>query len=184
MYIVADIGGTKTRVAASRDLESCDEPTIFETPKEYENGIKSLKEVAELLTGGEKIQGVCIGVPGVVSEDYGALLTAPNLQGWMNKPLAQDLGKLFDAKVHLENDTALCGLGEAMKGAGVGAHVLIYMTVSTGVGGVRIVNGVIDSPSHSAEIGYQYINIGDHLQRFSNLISGRAIEERFGKKPY
>jgi len=184
MFIVADVGGTKTRIAGSTDLESFSEPLIFETPKNYGDGVKKIVESAARIASGERVEKVCMGIPGVISDDYGSIVTAPNLKEWMHQRVANDLEKALGAKVHLENDTALCGLGEATKGAGVGARTLIYITVSTGVGGVRIVDGHINSPLHSAEIGYQYINIGDHLQRFSSLISGRAIEERFGKKPY
>ncbi|HEY4527386.1 MAG TPA: ROK family protein [Candidatus Paceibacterota bacterium] len=183
MHILVDIGGTKTRVAASRDLESFDKPQIFSTQTKYAAGLRTIVESAKKLAKGEMIERVSVGAPGVITPDHQSLLTSPNLPDWKGKAISGDIESAIGAKVHMENDTALVSLGEALYGAGVGATTVMYLTVSTGVGSVRIVNGKIDAPSRSAEIGHMYFNTGEELQEFKNLVSGKSIHQRFGMMP-
>jgi fructokinase len=92
--------------------------------------------------------------------------------------------------IYLENDAAVAGLGEAVFGAGKGLEIVAYHTVSTGVGGVKIENGEIDHASAGFEPGHQILDIdrtvlGDDIEpTLENLVSGTAIELRFGVKPY
>lgn len=183
MYILVDIGGTKMRVATTVDLERFERPQIFHTPGKYHQGIQTLIDAINTASEGATITRIMVGMPGVVAEDHRSLITNGNIPDWKEKPVAADLEKAFGGRVHIENDTALCGLGEAVSGAGKGARVVMYLTVSTGAGGVRIVDGVIDLPDRSAEIGYQYLTIEEPLQRFADLVSGRSISKRFGMAP-
>jgi len=112
------------------------------------------------------------------------------LKAYEEQPLAQMLKKKFSAEVYLENDTAMVGLGEAIFGAGKGYDIVAYHTVSTGVGGVRIVNGEIDAFATGFEPGHQILDV-DHTilgnskeATLENLVSGSALEERAGMKPY
>ena len=183
MHILVDIGGTKTRVAASRDLESFDKPQIFSTQTKYEAGIVTIVESAKKLAKGEVIERISVGAPGVITPNHQSLLTSPNLPDWKGKAIGGDIESAVGAKVHVENDTALVGLGEALYGAGVGATTVMYLTVSTGVGSVRIVDGKIDAPYRSAEIGHMYFNSSGELQKFMSLVSGKTIQQRFGMAP-
>jgi predicted NBD/HSP70 family sugar kinase len=83
----------------------------------------------------------------------------------------------------LENDAALCGLGENKYGAGKGSSIMAYLTVSTGVNGVRIVDGKIDRSTEGFEIGGQYLSHGDTLETFEELVSGSAIHKKYGMHP-
>ena len=90
----------------------------------------------------------------------------------------------------LENDAAIAGLGEAVFGAGKGLEIIAYHTVSTGVGGAKIENGDIDHVSAGFEPGHQILDIDrtilgeDIVPTLENLVSGTAVELRFGTKPY
>lgn len=167
MYVVVDIGGTKTRVAASGDLVSIDEPVIIDTPQSYAEGVARIAGVARAVSGGT-IERIAAGIPG-----------GRNLADWRGKPLAADLETALNAPIALENDAALVGLGEAVFGAGKGADIVVYLTVSTGVNGVRIVRGRIDESHQGFEIGGQYLSTGEEPQTLESLVSGRAISERF-----
>jgi len=127
------------------------------------------------------------------------LFTVPNLQGWNYKPLKKELEKGTGAPLFIENDTAIVGLGEATAGAGKGCSIVVYITISTGVGGARIVDGKIDKSAFGFEIGHQIIDAGGGFEKESERgalgarkgymdlekhISGKAVEKRFGKKPY
>ena len=59
---------------------------------------------------------------------------------------------------YLANDSDLDGLGEATVGAGKGFNIVAYITVSTGIGGVRIVGGKIDVSTYGFEPGHQIID--------------------------
>jgi predicted NBD/HSP70 family sugar kinase len=86
------------------------------------------------------------------------------------------------APVYFENDTALVGLGEAHYGSGQGSEIFVYVTVSTGVNGVRVVHGRIDASTQGFEIGGQYLNLGNTTS-WEEIISGTAIQKRFGVPP-
>lgn len=181
MYIVADIGGTKMRIARSRDRSAFDEPVILDTPSEYEAGLALLSDTARAVTKGEKIEALVAGVPGALSDDKRKLIGARHLPLWKGRELAGDLERMLSAKVLLENDTAQVGLGEAIYGAGKGASVVVYITVSTGVNGVRIVDGVIDRGR--SEMGGQYLQVDDSPRSLEDMISGSAISEKYGVHP-
>lgn len=181
MYIVADIGGTKMRIAGSRDLRSIGEPVILDTPREYEAGIALLCDSAKQIASDGAIEAFAAGVPGALSEDKRTLIGARHLPLWKGRDLAGGLEKAFSAPTYLENDTAQVGLGEAMFGAGAGKSVVLYMTVSTGVNGVRIIDRAIDR-GHS-EVGGQYLNVSDSPRSLEDLISGSAISEKYGVHP-
>lgn len=190
MYLIFDIGGTKMRIATSVDLKKFNEPTIVETPRVYEEGIALFKHTAKELIGGESLKAVAGGIAGPFSQKKESLVASPNLQGWIGKPLLEELESSFNVPVHIVNDSALVGLGEAVVGAGKGYEIVVYMTVSTGVGGARLVNGKIDERFIGFEPGHQIIDADKTLCPdcdgiyLGNYISGKALEKRYGKKPY
>jgi len=190
MYLLFDIGGTKTRIAFSEDGEHVGEEDTFETPKEFEAGITKIAEEAEKLTGGREITAAAGGAAGSLSRTKDRFVNAPNLPGWNHHPLAERLATAFGAPVYLENDSAVVGLGEAHYGAGQGAPIMMYLTISTGVGGARIVGGRIDQSAWGFEPGHQIIDIDRTLctecvsGKADDIISGTATAHRFGVKAY
>ncbi len=189
MNILFDIGGTKTRIVGTERNDSFGEPFVFETPKTYSEGIQNLKEKIKEIAGGESISKIVGGIAGPFNEKKETLVASPNLSDWVGKPLISDLKNEFNADVHIENDSAMVGLGEANYGAGKGFEIVAYITVSTGVGGARIVNGKIDERSVGFEPGHQTVDFdktvipdadGIYL---GDYISGKGIEKRTGKKP-
>ena len=192
MYALFDIGGTNMRIAISRDGETLGEPKIVATPKDFDAGMRTLYELARELSGGEKISAVGGGIAGALSRDRTIFLNGPHLGGWNGKPIKKALENAFAAPVFVENDTAIVGLGEAVAGAGKGHAIVAYVTVSTGVGGARIVDGKIDVSAMGFEPGHQIIDAGGALHETSvggrgidleGYISGTAVSERYGKNP-
>jgi predicted NBD/HSP70 family sugar kinase len=190
MYILFDIGGTKMRLAASRDGESFDEPKIVETPHNFEEGIKTFNVLARELSEGEKLTAISGGLRGTLNEKKNGISYDVILTDWVGKPLGDRLEDLCGAPVYLENDTALVGLGEATAGAAKDADIVVYITVSTGVGGARIVGKKIDRRAFSFEPGKQIIDPDNTLcpdcpgNTLEEYVSGSAVEKRFGKKAY
>jgi len=182
MIILADIGGTKMRITRMRDASSFDDPIIADTPADYDAGIASISETIQSLADGTSVEKIVAGVPGILRSDKRALYDAPHLLKWSGEELADDLERKFSTRVLLENDTALVGLGEATFGAGMGGHIVMYVTISTGVNGVRVSNGVIDDSTSGFEIGRQILSIDTGIT-LEGLVSGTAIEQRFGQHP-
>lgn len=185
MYIIADIGGSKTRISLTEDLKYFANPIVVDTPKNYHEGLRIIEEsVSQILTG-QKIAGIGIGVAGTLSEENDRLVAAPHLEDWENNLLEKDLNRIFETKhTYLENDTALVGLGESIYGAGKDAKILVYVTVSTGVGGVKIENKRIDDSTFGFEPGHQIISTENNLNAtLEQLVSGSGIKKRFGVEP-
>lgn len=191
MYIVFDIGGTKTRLAFSEDGREFSNPEIFETPKKFEDGVEKISATIKKISGGKKIKTVAGGIAGTLDKKRERLLRAPHLLGWVDRPLKELLEKKLETQVYIENDTAIVGLGEAVVGAGRGFRIVVYITVSTGVNGARIVDGKLDPSTYGFEIGHQIIDADGTLclkcpepKDLENYISGSALEKIYHKKPY
>lgn len=188
-YILFDIGGTKTRVAISEDLKTLGEVISFKTPNHFEKGIDAIVEAVGKLTK-TPLHGVSGGIRGPLNEDKTAIVYDSVLTSWIDKPICKALKKKLKAEVYLENDAALAGLGEAHFGAGMDLDIVAYHTVSTGVGGVKIEYGKIDDNRTGFEPGKQVLDIdktilGEGIEpTLENLVSGFALEERMGVKPY
>ncbi len=197
MYLLFDIGGSNIKIAFAGDAQTFEEPLITATPQDFNAGMQAILKAARELTRGRRVVTACGGVAGVMNQGKNELVRSPHLPLWIGKPLAEELKKILAAPVMLQNDTALVGLGEAHRGAGRGKDIVVYITVSTGVGGVRIVDGRIDRNQYGFEPGHQIIDVSGgacescntdehdfcgrgHLE---NYISGSALKKRFGKEP-
>lgn len=184
MHLIFDIGGTKMRVGIAENFKTILKTVILPTPNSFADGMALFRDISKTLLENEKAEVVCGGTPGSLDKNKTMILNAPNLRGWSKKPLVKELRKIFKVPVYLENDAALAGLGEATFGAGVGKKIVAYLTISTGVGGCRIVNGKIDESSLGFEPGHQIVFLDKKAVTLENMVSGTAIEKKYGKKPY
>lgn len=178
MYILVDIGGTKTRVAITEHREAFLPPTVFNTPQNFDEWFTEFVEVTNSMLQGKKVHGVVAGVPATLDEEKSIIKHAPHLPLWQGTNLKNRIEERFSGQCILQNDTALVGLGEAIFGAGKGYSIVAYITISTGVNGVRITDGKIDKTVSGFEIGHTIID--DH-KTVEYFISGSALEERYGK---
>jgi len=191
MHILFDIGGTKMRIASTMDGRSFDNVHIEKTKADnFDEGMKQFEEMVLEIAKGEKVKGIVGGIAGPLNKEKSMLSNSPNIKGWIGKPLKDMLVSFFDAPVRIENDAELVGLGEALYGAGKGFQNVAYITVSTGVGGGRIVNGKIEEGSSGFEPGHQIIQYGDTKcpgcggdGDLESFISGNALRKRTGKDP-
>ena len=184
MYLLFDIGGTKTRLAVARDNKDIGEVVVVKTSPHFSQCLHVIEKAARELAGKEHISAVCGGIAGPVNKKEGILVNSPNLPGWIKTPLGAQLTRLFSAPVFIENDAALVGLGEAHYGAGKGYDIVAYITISTGVGGVRIVDGYIDRNAMGFEAGHQIIRCDDGKEKtLEALISGARLKKRYDKDP-
>lgn len=183
MYISIDVGSTNIRIAGSKDLETMTEPVVADTPKNYTDGIAYIVEQARAITAGESIDGLAIGLPARLTTDRTSIFKVRYLPDWDGRSIVADIEQALPARVFIENDTMQVGQGEAVFGAGKGAHIIVYMTVSTGVNAVRVVDGLIEPSVYGYETGFQYLSTGENPIDLMDLISGTAISKRFGMPP-
>tara|TARA_B100000508_G_C11456164_1_gene276837 strand:- start:1247 stop:2092 length:846 start_codon:yes stop_codon:yes gene_type:complete len=190
-YVLFDIGGTKTRVAVSEDLQSFSEPAKFATAPTMKAGVKGIVTAVGELTD-KPIRGIAGGIRGALNHDKTEMVhdAGGALTGWEEQPLSKELKKALGGEVYLENDAALVGMGETHFGAGENEQIVVYLTVSTGVGGAKIEHGAVDEYHYGFEPGHQILDV-DHTilgegeePTLENLVSGSALERRFGMKPY
>jgi len=190
MYAYFDIGGTKTRIAVSKDGKAFEEPVKHQTPKDFRAGVEFIAKTIHELSHGEHVVAAGGGVAGPLNREKTMLVRSPNLPDWVGKPLVEELSERLGAPVFIENDSAVVALGEAHYGAGKNDPIMAYITVSTGVGGVRIVDGHIDVNAFGFEPGHQYIDFDQSVcpecawAEAEQYLSGTATEHRFHSKPY
>lgn len=148
-YSVAiDIGGTNTRVALADEELNIIERKQFAT--DSENPDVTLGKIAEVIKSFDcDIVGAGMSCPGPLDLINGKILTTPNLKGqWHNLKVAEELSKLINKPVYLENDANLAGLAEAVVGEGKDYNYVQFFTVSTGLGAGFVINKEIYHGAH------------------------------------
>lgn len=129
---------------------------------------------------------VGVGAPGPMDLEAGVVVAPPNLQGWKRVPLKRLIEDELGLETFLENDANAAALGEHCFGAGRGVQHMIYVTVSTGVGGGMIFDGKLyhGDSGMAGEIGHITILPNGPLCGCGNrgcleaLASGTAIAAR------
>lgn len=88
----------------------------------------------------DDIDGIGIGVPGLVNYKTGVVISLTNIFGWKNVPLSGMMQKRLDFPVYVDNDVNVITLAEWRAGAAKGFNNLLCITLGTGVGGGLILN--------------------------------------------
>lgn len=108
------------------------------------------------------VRAVAVAVPSPVNPNTGMVFNPPNLPGWGEVPLREVLESQLARPVCLGNDANLAAMAEHAFGAGKGTSHLVYLTVSTGIGGGVIEDNrlVLGVTGGAAEIGHMTIDRG------------------------
>lgn len=144
-YIGIDLGGTKIAgiLADAGGAVLAKEKVLTRKEEGREKVIARIFAlVRTLLAAAEEgeVKGIGICSPGPPNPKTGVIIEAPNLQ-WKDVPIITLLEKEFNLPAVLENDANAAAYGEYVYGAAKGRKDIIYLTVSTGIGGGIIVNG-------------------------------------------
>lgn len=130
---------------------------------------------------------VGIGVPGLVRQPEGVILTLPNIPGAEHMNIREQLESRLKLTVSADNDANCFALAEAIRGAGKGHDVVVGITLGTGVGGGIVIDGKLYHGSHgyAAEIGHMLLRPGeppfetnDKRGDVEQFLSGSAMGER------
>ncbi len=183
MNLVLDIGGTTIKFACFKSLKDLRKNfKKIPTPQDYMSFLDFIKNEFQNF----QFKKICIGFAGMIDKEKGKIIKAPNISNYENKSVKQDLEKIFNCKIYLENDAALAGLGESIYGAGKQNKIVAYITLSTGIGGARIVDKKIDKNFFGFEPGHSLFLIDFskvEFEEIEKIISGKAIENIFKTKP-
>ena len=161
-----DIGGTKlaTVVADSTGhiLNKVRKPTLAERGPEYTlqllfDMVRETVELAGLRQAAISAIGVSCGGP--LDTKTGIVYSPPNLPGWDALPLKTQLESEFQIPVTIENDANASALAEYRFGGGRGYNAVLYMTMSTGIGGGIVLDGQVyhGANDSAGEVGHQIL---------------------------
>jgi glucokinase len=140
-----DIGGTKIALA----LAGLDGQLISQTrfPTRVELGPHAIlehtiEEIERMVKETEaRLAAIGVGCGGPLDRERGLILSPPNLRDWDKFPIIKILEDYFKVPALLDNDANAAALGECQYGAGRGLRNIVYITISTGIGGGLIVKG-------------------------------------------
>ncbi len=161
-----DIGGTKlATVVADKDgniLQKVRKPTESEKGPHHAvrlllDMVDEVIDLAELRRG--DISGIGVSCGGPLDTKTGIIYSPPNLPGWDALPLKEMIESEFDIPTVIENDANASALAEARFGGGRGYDYVLYMTMSTGIGGGIVANGEIyhGANDSAGEVGHQIL---------------------------
>lgn len=192
LILAADLGASKILSAV---LDSHGRVLIQEkSPTPYDREPAAvLERICTLLLSllkqvwqeGDQIRGAAAAVPGPLAFPDGVMLNSPNL-GWNGVPIRDIMTKALGRPVIVEKDTNMAALGEYYFGSTPFSPNLIYLTVSTGIGGGLIVDGRLyrGQAGGAGEIGHMVVErngpvCGCGRQGCLEAIAaGRAISRR------
>jgi glucokinase len=148
---------------------------------------RMLASIENLLSGANvprsSLSTIAVAAAGTINSEEGVVTDSPNLPGWRNVPLKEMVERETALETFLINDASAAALGEHHFGVGRGIDNLIYITVSTGIGGGIIIDGklYLGASGSAGEIGHMTIdtngprcNCGS-IGCLEVLASGRAM---------
>ena len=127
-------------------------------------------------TNRPRIEAIGICAPGPLNPVTGIIINPPNLAIWRNYPLAEEMRRLYNVNVKIDNDANAAALAEAKWGAGRGYRNIFYASIGTGIGTGIIFDGHIGIDSNGP-----ICNCGKR-GCVETLAAGPAIGRRGGQK--
>ena len=194
MYRIGiDIGGTQLRAALLDD-----EMNIIDSFKTVNDrklsGAENMDRIIRYIKSvNEPLQGIGIGSPGPLDLKRGVVVNPPNLIGWDNFEIVKYMEGNTGLKTWLDNDANVAGLAEALRGAGVGYESVVFIGISTGLGGAYVYKGELIHGAHSCGAEFynmivnddRYCHKGANPGSLNETASGTAMQrlasERFGR---
>ena len=161
-----DVGGTK--IAAAVVAEGGEIIARGYSPTEAQAGPGAVTDnivatIAQAISGvaPRQLSGIGIAAAGIIDSESGRVVFSPNLPGWREVPLRDIVGERFSLPACLGNDATLAALGEWCFGVKKRVSDLIYITVSTGIGGGIICDGRLYTGvlGVAGEVGHMTIDV-------------------------
>jgi glucokinase len=167
VFIGVDIGGTNLRAARFIGHNPIPDAKIKVATQPAGEAGQMLDRLEHIIRevgppGLNNVAGIGLGIPGPVNPHTGVIINITNIPGWMNLPLQGIVQERLARPVFIGNDANLAALGEWKFGAGRGHRDVLYLTVSTGIGGGVILNNRLLLGAHglATEVGHIMIQPG------------------------
>lgn len=133
----------------------------------------------------EKVLGIGVAMHGVVEVARGISSFAPNL-GLTNIPIKEELEKVFEVDVKVENDARVMALGESWFGNHRDVDSMLAVNLGRGVGAGLVMHGKLfhGAQDIAGEVGHMTIDIHGELCECGNrgclqtLATGTAIAKQ------
>jgi predicted NBD/HSP70 family sugar kinase len=180
MYLGVDVGGSKTLLAAFSDDGKILHELKLKTNSDYPSFLSEVKQALESEFSSYTFMSGGVGAPAEFDMTTGIAKRFGNLS-WKNVPLSKDLGAVTGLEIYYENDACLAGLSEALLIRDRYKRI-VYITLSRGIGGKLIIDGMISRDVRGAEIGFMVLNHDGRLTEWEEFASGDALVKEFGKK--
>ena len=164
-YVVGvDLGGTKIYTALV-DLEGniVKEKVVETLAAEGQEAVSEriLDTIAYVIDGVDKdlIKAIGVGSPGPLDAKNGIIFEPSNLP-FKNYEIVKTIEDRYSLPTYLDNDANVATLAEFMFGAGKGTENMVYVTVSTGIGGGAIINGKLyrGNTANALEVGHMTVS--------------------------
>jgi predicted NBD/HSP70 family sugar kinase len=127
----------------------------------------------------ERIDGVVVGVPGVLDTATATLqLTTPNIPGLEGRPFADDLREQLGVPVTIENDVNLAAVGERWAGVARGVDDFAFLSIGTGMGMGLVLGGELHRGNHGAagEVDWALAGLSEVLDPSAEGVAMLAAE--------
>ncbi len=188
MNIVIDMGGTNTRIGFTKDSVEFEAIERFPTPQTQEDTHAKITQTLNKID--ENINSVILGVAGVVDYTSNRIVNATNI-AWIENMTPEEVTGIKNVRVTPFNDAELAGLAESYQPYATNYRHVVYITLSTGVGGTLIKGKKPARANFTYEPGHMIIdksfiidNPPDKIQgSFENLCSGTAFMKRYNLPP-
>lgn len=147
--IGVDLGGTNLRIAAVSPQGQLVEKVTLGTKVALgrdhvlDQMCGAIRQLTDKYQASGKLLGVGIGIPGIIHLATGRVYESPNLPGWADSPVRDEIEQRLGTRVFLENDANAAALGEKWLGAGRDVPNMAMITLGTGVGGGIVLNGLV-----------------------------------------
>ena len=180
MYLAVDVGATKTLLALFSKAGKISKRLKFATSHDYSKFKADLKLNIQKL-GPNEVMAAAIGMPGLIDHKTGMSIDAGGNLPWQKINLRNDLQKILPkAKVFIHNDAKLAALSEAILYHEKYKRIM-YLTLSTGIGGGVIVDNHIDDDYLNFEPGRMRFELEGKNQKWEDFASGKSLSARYGK---
>ncbi len=144
--------------------------------------LATVRELAYVLLDGQRPDAIGVSFGGPVDAGRGTVRLSHHVAGWEDIPLRALLEEEFGVPVAVDNDANAGAWGEFQFGAGRDTGSLLYLTVSTGVGGGWVLDGKIwrGAEGLAGEIGHTVVDPHGPVC----LCGKRGCLERLASGPY
>lgn len=175
-----DIGGTQLRAAVFDEERKMIESFKTVNDRSLTAGQNMDKLIDFILSKSYQYKGIGVGCPGPLDSRQGKILCPPNLVGWDDFELVKYVEERTGIRTVLNNDANVAGLAEAILGKGAGYESVVFVGISTGIGGAYVYQEKLVSGAHSNAAEFWNMIVSEDTYCHKNANPGSLNEQSSG----